>query len=281
MPYRKCQLIHAFIFAILSVSTPLLAKSMAEGSVRLDKANWTVADAFAYPDDEEIEVVFSDKAFDRVEMASDGKFDTFDSMRHDGNTLTLNFDADGPTMCLNVSTRTDEGSYSGSSCNSEYQPTIKVTARTADRIAGSMQWGEKSEQHVHLTFDVPIEGAASGGAVARPGKPLPADGGAPGKAMLAHFAAVTAGDWNKLKALSHPERRDMMEASEKAGEHKQMFDFLQKFVPKKIKVLGGMLNGHQAQVDYAAEEEGRPVKGTADVIEFEGKWYFMGTTTHD
>lgn len=43
-------------------------------------------------------------------MASDGKFDTFDSMRHDVNTLTLNFSADGPTLPLDVSTRTDAGS---------------------------------------------------------------------------------------------------------------------------------------------------------------------------
>ncbi len=281
MSNRTFGLIFAVITAVLSSSSVVSAKTSAEGNVRLGQADWTVADAFAYPDDDEIEVVFSDKAFNRSEMAADGKIDTFDTLRHDGNTLTLNFDADGPTMCLDFMTRSANGSTGGSSCNSAYQPEIKVTARSADRIAGSMQWGETDGEHVHLSFDVPIEGSATKGAVPRAGKPLPANGGAPGKAVLAHFAAVAAGDWNKLKSMSHPDRREMMEASEKAGQHKEMFGFLQKFSPRKVKITGGMLNGDQAQVDYTGEEEGRPVKGTADVVKFEGSWYFVGNSTQE
>jgi hypothetical protein len=281
MPIRTRFLVSSALAAALALSLPAHAANLAEGSVQRGDSSWKVVDAFAYPDGEEIEVVFSDKPFDRAEMAADGKIDTFDSMRHEGNTLTLNFDADGPTMCVDFMSRSDGGSVGGSSCNSDYEPTIKVSSRTADRVAGSMQWGEAEGEHIHLTFDVPIQGAATGGTVPRPGKPLPADGGAPGKAMLAHFAAVTAGDWNKLKSISHPDRREMMEASEKAGEHMQMFEFLQKFAPKKIRITGGMLDGDQAQVDYSAEEAGSPIKGTADLVQFEGRWYFVGSTTKD
>jgi hypothetical protein len=274
-------LVATALAAALVLSLPLQAADLAQGSVHRGESGWKVADAFAYPDGDEIEVVFSDKVFDRADMSADGKIDTFDSMRHDGNTLTLNFDADGPTMCVDFMTRGDGGSMGGSSCNSAYPPTITITARSADRIAGSMHWGEADEEHIHLSFDVPIQGAATAGAVPRPGTPLPADGGAPGKAMLAHFAAVAAGDWNTLKAISHPDRRDMMEASEKAGEHQQMFEFLQKFVPRNIRITGGMLDGDQAQVDYSAEEAGSPSKGTADLVQFEGRWYFVGSTTKD
>jgi hypothetical protein len=281
MSIRALYMVSSALAAALALSLPAYAANLAEGSVQRDESGWKVIDAFAYPDGDEIEVVFSDKLFDRAEMAADGKIDTFDSMRHEGNTMTLNFDADGPTMCVDFMSRGDGGSTGGSSCNSDYEPTIKVSSRTADRIAGSMQWGEADGEHIHLAFDVPIQGATTSGAVPRPGKPLPADGGAPGKAMLAHFAAVTAGDWTRLKSISHPDRREMMEASEKAGEHKQMFEFLQKFAPRKIKVTGGMLDGDQAQVDYSAEETGSPIKGTADLVQFEGSWYFVGSTTHD
>lgn len=274
-------LILSALVAALGLPRSASAAGPATGSVQRDDSGWQVADAFAYPDGDEIEVVLSDKMFDRAAMASDGKIDTFDSMRHEGNTLTLNFDADGPTMCLDFMSRSANGSSSGSSCNSDYPPTIKITTRTNERIAGSMQWGEAAGEHVHVSFDVPIAGASSGGAVTRPGTALPADGGAPGKATLAHFAAVAAGDWAKLKSLSHPDRREMMEASEKAGEHQEMFEFLQKFVPKKIKISGGMLNHDQAQVDYSAEEAGSPIAGTADLVLFEGKWYFMGSSTRN
>lgn len=281
MFHRKYLSALAVFAASLIAVSPVLAKPPAAGTVRNERANWTVADAIAYPDADEIEIVFTDKAFDRGEMASDGKIDTIDAMRHDGNTLTLNVAADGPTMCVDMSTHSADGTFSGSSCNSAYSPTIKIDARSVDHISGSMHYGEVDGEHIFLSFDLPIEGASSGGKVTRPGTPLPADGGAPGKAMLAHFNAVAAGDWGRLKAISHPERRSMMEASEKAGEHKEMFEFMQKFVPKQIKITGGMVNGDQAQVDYAAQEEGRAVKGSADLVQFAGQWYFMGNTSRD
>jgi hypothetical protein len=262
-------------------TAPALAEPAASGSVRLGGADWQVADVVAYPDDEEIEVVFSNVAFDRAAMAADGKVDSFDALRHEGNSLTLNIATDGPTMCLDMMTRSENGSSGGSTCNSDYPPTITISARSADHIAGSMRYGDVDGEHVHLDFNVAIEGGSTGGAVARPGTPLPADGGAPAVAMLAHFAAVSAGDWEKLKALSHPDRRTMMEASEAAGEHTKLFEFLQMVAPKDIKITGGMQDGEQAQVDYEAKEDGRTVQGTADLVQFEGRWYFVGSTTRD
>jgi hypothetical protein len=256
------------------------AADVAKGKVALERAKWRVADAIAYPDDDEIEVVFSDTAFDRKEMASDGKIDTFDVLGH-GNTLTLNIAADGPTMCIDISSREGDTQYSGSTCNSDFQPAITLSAHTAERVAGRMQYASEGGESIDLEFDLPIAGGASGGKVERPGKPLPADGGAPGKAVLAHFAAAAGGDWNKLKSISHPDQRSQMEASEKAGEHQAMFEFLQKFTPRKVRITGGTIDGEHAQVDYTGEEQGRPVTGIAEAVQFEGKWYFAGNTTKD
>ena len=279
----SCSSLAAFAF-LLAVAAPAPAADTASGSVKLDKADWTVADGIAYQDDEEIEVVFTDQKFDKGEMRRDGKVDTFDVMGHDGNTLAINVAPDGPTMCLDVSTRTAESQMSGSSCNSDFQPTIKITARSETRIAGVMDYTGGDGDKVKLSFDLPIEagGGAAGTATAPQGDPLPAGGGEPGKAVLAHFAALNAGDWAKLKAGSHPDRRTQMEASEKEGSYKEMFEFLRSISPKDVKVTGGRLvDPDNAQVDYTGTLDGGALKGTADVVRFEGKWYFVGSTTHD
>jgi hypothetical protein len=271
-------------YARTTLATALLlaAGAAASGSVDYRNAKWTVADAIAYADDEEIEIAFTSVALDRAKMTADGTIDSLDLMRAGGNKITINLDADGPTMCIDFTSRAGDTMSSGSSCDSGMQEAITLTARSAERVAGSMQWGEKDGEHIHLSFDLPIEGGAGGGGqVARAGEPLPADGGEPGKAVLAHFAALASGDWNRLKAGAHPDRRGMMEESEKAGEHLPMFEMLQAFAPKDIRITGGTVDGDNAVIDYDATEDGRAVKGQAEVVRFEGKWYLVGTTTKD
>lgn len=274
-----CTSLAAFAF-LIAVAAPAPAADTASGSVKLGKADWKVADGIAYQDDDEIEVVFSDQAFDKADFRKDGKVDTFDVMGHEGNTLAINVDADGPTMCLDVSTRTADSQMSGSSCNSAFPPAITISSRTDTRIAGSMDYTGDDGDKVKLAFDLPIEsgGGAAGTATAPKGEALPANGGEPGKAVVAHFAAVNSGDWAKLKSVSHPERRKQMEASEKDGSYEEMFGFLQAMSPKNPKVTGGRLvDPDNAQVDYTADGG---EKGTAEVVRFEGKWYVMGTTSN-
>lgn len=267
------------LIAALVSCPPLFAADSASGTVRLDQADWRVADVIAYPDGEEIEIVFSDQAFDRAAMAEDGRIDTFDAMRHAGNTLTLNLAADGPTMCLDFMTRSGDTVSSGSSCRSGFPETVRIASRSAERIAGAMQWTE-GEERIELDFDVAVAAAAAA-AEAEPGQALPTDGGEPGEAVLAHFSAVVAGDWEKLKSISHPDRRAMMEQSEASGDHLELFQMLQAFAPRKVEVTGGTRRGEQAEVDYRGEEDGRAIHGVADVVLFEGRWYFVGSTTRD
>ncbi len=127
----------------------------ASGSVSVGGAKFTVADAIAYPDDDEIEIVFSPLAFDRAKMAEDGKVDTFDAMRHAGDTLTLNLAADGPTMCVDIKRREGETMYSGSTCNSDFTAGMSIR-REGNRVVGSVQWGEASGEHMQLRFDVTV-----------------------------------------------------------------------------------------------------------------------------
>jgi ankyrin repeat protein len=252
---------------------------MAEGSVRFEHGDWTAVDAIAYTDGDEIEVVFSDSAFDREAIAEDGVVNSFDAIRHSGNTLTVNVGLDGPTMCMDFMNRLDDTMYSGSSCRSEFMDAIEIELHNEERIAGRVNWGETDGEHIHLQFDVEILGGADGGMLGGPGDPLPEDGGEPGKAVLLHYELLEAGDWDQLKASSHPEGRAMMEESEAAGEHLELFEMLRIFSPQDVRITGGTVSGDTAYVTFEAEEDGASVTGIATVIRFEDQWYYRGSST--
>ena len=171
-------------------------------------------------------------------------------------------------MCLDYST----GSGGGSSCNSDYPPTITIAAQTAEHIKGRMHYGEKGADHVHVEFDLPIQAS-----IARAGKALPADGGEPGQAVLRHFAAIHKGDFAQMKAQAHPEKRKEMNA-EMEAQMREMIGFVQAMTPKNIRITGGTVDGESAIVDYAGDADGGKVKGTAELERYEGQWYVSGTS---
>lgn len=276
---RPSGLVSCVVFVFSTFLPTVHAGTVVEGSVRLEHGDWTAVDAIAYPDGEEIDVVFSDTAFDPEAIAEDGVANSFDVLRHSGNTLTINVGVDGPTMCLDIMSRSDDTLYSGSSCRSEFTEAIEIESLSDDRIAGRMNWGETDGEQVHLQFDVEILGGASGGMLGGPGEALPADGGEPGKAVILHFEALEAGDWERLKASAHPEGRAMMEESEASGEHLEMFEMLRAFAPKNIRITGGTVSGDTAHVNYEAEENGTTATGVATVIRFEDQWYYRGSSS--
>jgi hypothetical protein len=145
--------------AVLMAPLPA-ALAAASGSVNLKGTEWTVADGVAMPDGDELEVVLISQAFDRAKALADGKLDTFDVMRQGGNTVTINVDADGPTMCVDFMSRSGDTMNSGSSCNSDFPPTIKIDKQTPTQIAGSMDWAEDGGDRIKVQFDLPIEAAA-------------------------------------------------------------------------------------------------------------------------
>ena len=276
---RSTGLVPCVIFVFSEFLSTAHADTMVEGSVSLEHGNWAAVDAIAYPDGEELDVVFSDMAFDREAIAEDGVANSFDVLRHSGNTLTINVGVDGPTMCVDVMSRSEDTMYSGSSCRSEFSNAIEIESLNDDRIAGGMNWGPSDGEHIHLQFDVEILGGASGGMVGEPGDPLPGDGGEPGKAVLLHFQLLAAGDWEGLKARAHPEGRAMMEESEATGEHVEMLEMLRAFAPQNVRITGGTVSGDTARVNYEADENGASVSGIATVIRFEDQWYDRSSST--
>lgn len=259
------------LVALVSIAASGAASAAAtvSGNVAFQGSTWPVADAIAFADGEDLSVVLAQQKFDRAELAKDGKLDDFDVLRHDGDTITLRVDPENEVGCLNFSA----GGGGGSSCNSEYARQFKLVARDGQHIAGTFTFDDDGKTSV-VKFDVPIETT-----ITRPGKALPADGGEPGKAVLAHFAAIASGDFERIKAGAHPERVKMMEDAGKSGEARQMIEMLKMMTPTDVKITGGTVDGERATIDFTGKDGSGPVKGTADVERYQGKWYVTGTST--
>jgi hypothetical protein len=133
---------------------------------------------------------------------------------------------------------------SGDGCGYCYDSKVKstVTAR-GGRLSGTVSYKD-ADRHFDVTFDVPVPSKAWG-------EPLPADGGAPGKAYLAYAAALEKED----RAAA----RDLLDAAQKArwdkhAEQKDLdafFDYLWDGVHTRmqtIRITGGYERGDRAVV---------------------------------
>ncbi len=240
-----------------------------KGTVALRRATFTVADAVAYKTDDGIEVALLSAPFDRKSAAKDQKIDSFDVMRMSGAAATLRIGPDGSFNCIDATS--SEGG--GSSCNSDYTAALTLTARTADRVAGTFKLNANGEK-ADVTFDLKVESVA-----ARTGTALPASGGEPGAAVMAHFAAIEKNDFKALMATAQPEQAKMMAESEKSGEAKEMFTMMRDMSPRKVRVTGGTVDGDSALVDFEGVEDGKPAKGTAEVVRMAGRWYMTGSSS--
>lgn len=253
--------------AVLAAAAPATAD--VKGKVALKEVTFTVADAVAYKTSDGIEVAFLPAPFDRKAAAKDRKIDSFDVMRMGKGHVTLRIDADGSAGCFDFSS----GNGGGSSCSGDVEKGVKLTARTADRVAGTFRMKTPGNT-ADVTFDLKVESVA-----VPAGTPLPPDGGEPGKAVMEHFAAIEKNDFKALMATAQPEQAKMMAASEKSGEAKEMFKMMRDMSPRKVKVTGGTIDGDDALVDFEGVEDGKPMKGVAECVRIAGRWYMTGSSS--
>lgn len=258
----------ATVVAATLVSAPALLAD-AKGQVHIKNAAFTVADAVAYATDDGVEVALLEKPFDRKAAAKDSKIDGFDVMRTGGASVTLKIGRDGSFSCLDWIFQ-----GGGSTCNGDLTKALKLTANTPDHVAGAFKLNANGDT-ADVSFDLKVESK-----VERAGTALPAGGGDPGKAALAHFAAIEKNDFAALKATAPPEVRQQMEASEKSGEAKKMFQMMRAMTPTRVRILGGTVDGDSATLDFEGTAEGKPAKGEVDMVRMGGVWYVKGTSMH-
>jgi hypothetical protein len=251
----------------LAVGAALAGDPPASGSFMLDGETFSVADAIAYPDEDGISVVVSNRVFDRREFARDGKVDDFDILRHAGDgvaSFTIEIGADGTLSGYSV----HSGNGGGGGYNSEIAEALQLTTRSDTRIAGSLDW-QGEDKATDLRFDLPVQASLE-----RPGQKIPAGGGEIGKALVAHFEAMASGDKQRLQEATPPDRRaeqkEMMEAPEAAA----MLGFLAAMAPREVRVTGGVVDGDTAVVDYEGVRDGGKVRGSIDGMRVDGRWYF-------
>lgn len=252
----------------LAVAIPSVhAAAPASGKV----GDWTVVDAIAWRDDSGTHIVVSDKPFDRTAIAGDLKMDTSDVMSHqmdplNAQTYEIRLDSDGAVDGTSLSMP----GGSSFSFTSDMVDGLKVSKNDAKGVAGSFKY-----DIADVRFDVPVVS----GALARPGKPLPSDGGEPGKVFNAQIAAIAKGDFDALLKLSPPEYRESIKADAKKDGGKMEMMAAQAFTPSKATITGGSIDGDKAWLDFDGVQGGEAMKGMAIVERKGGEWYVRNIET--
>lgn len=139
--------------ALAGLAATSHAADGASGSFRIAGQDFTVADAIAWRDGEDLRLTFSDTAFDRAAFAEDGELDTFDFLRHDGVTIEVGVDADDGSAS-GMSTRIGGSSSYASGAGER----LVLERNDGKRIAGHFAVADTTT----IAFDLPVEGGGDG-----------------------------------------------------------------------------------------------------------------------
>lgn len=265
--------IHPLLPLLLALA-PGMVLAAGSGTVYHDGQATALAHAYAYrtPDpfdkDKQItRIVFTDRAIDAAAVRdASNRDDAIDEQLHGATRVDLNLEADGSVQ--NVNTRIGDriGTQSGSGW---YTLTLK---RNDDkRVEGSFHSNDESEKksgrYYDLTFALDLPAAPDLGA------PLPADGGAQGKAYLAHLAALRKGDIDALAATMTKARAGQLLAHRNDPDFKMMFEFIQGQALREPKYVKGNSKGDRATLEYRGKDgDGNEVTSTVSMLREGGAW---------
>ena len=99
------------------------------------------------------------------------------------------------------------------------------------------------------------------------GKPLPSGGGDPGAAFNAFLKAVHGNQGDAAKKLL------AQDLQKNAGNMKDFLPMFQELIPKDTKVLGGISDGNNAELDITSKANG---KGMVKMVREKDGWKFRG-----
>jgi hypothetical protein len=118
--------------------------------------------------------------------------------------------------------------------------------------------------------DAGKEPAAANTTATAKATPLPADGGAPGKAYMEYCKAIQAGNMDSLRKLVSADRAKQMDDPE----FKKMFPMIQSMQAKDIKITGGTMSGNTATLNATGKDTmgGGVTTGTIDMVMEDNLW---------
>jgi hypothetical protein len=228
------------------------------GEFKIGDVSHKVVDAIAFPHRDNIVVVLSEHPLDRGKLGEDGKIDSMDFF--DAPDGLLKLDIDPLAGKLETLRSSSEGSYDIVFVS---DATFELSHNDAERIAGRVKISEGPEAF----FDLPITRK-----VERPGIPLPADGGAPGLALLAYVQAIHSGDFDALVAHAPAAQAERFRKAQAAGETEKLLNLARKFTPTDIVITGGRQDGDQAWVEFSGQLEGQARNGEGTLKLDNGRW---------
>lgn len=159
------------------------------------------------------------------------------------------------------------------SFNSSGYGTFKLDAAPPGRIAGSWVMAEPGDffgetYDFELRFDVAI--------TPPPGKPLPADGGDPGKAYRAWIAAVAKGDLPVLRAMVGGDYNGWRIKSEDQDDVKAALKDLRDGTPLQARILRGRIDGDSAVLWVEGKDRDDILRrGRVLLQRVDGGWRYM------
>ena len=160
------------------------------------------------------------------------------------------------------------------SFNSSGYGVFKLATAPAGRIAGRWTLAEPGDFFGETyDFDLDFDAAVT----PPPGKPLPADGGEPGKAYRAWTAAVAKGDLPVLRALVGGDYNGWRLNSEDQGNVKEALKDLRDGTPLQARILRGRIDGDSAVLWVEGKDRDDILRGGRVRMErVAGVWRFMG-----
>ena len=159
------------------------------------------------------------------------------------------------------------------SFNSSGYGDFKLDQAPAGRIAGHWTLSEPDDffgetYDFDLRFDVAV--------TPPPGKPLPADGGEPGKAYRAWTAAVAKGDLPVLRKLVGREYDAWRINSDDEGDVKSALKDLRDGSPVEARVLGGRIDGDDAVLRVEGKDRDDILRrGRVQMQRVDGAWRYL------
>ena len=266
---------------------------LAGTSGRFDR--WDVRDAAAVRDAEGLTVIFTYLAFDRRAWVDDAQLSPEDLGRLLDNDddyapqLQLRLGVDGRLVAHRFTYGNYDVAWQDDSARAD---ALTLTPGAPGRLTGTLRLIEP-EHDAEITFHLPLLAL---GPLARPGTPLPDDGGEAGRFLVAQSRAVWEGDLDRVLALMTPEERasaaghwdyDYNIADQSFAidytpgdldlSGSSFFMLKQRMnTPRVERIVGGALDDDTAWVDFAGSEGvigHSPITGTAVMRrDRKGRW---------
>ena len=143
---------------------------------------------------------------------------------------------------------------------------VTSTVKLANgRLAGSLKSKDEARTF-DVVFNLPITSDDHGA-------PLPADGGAPGKAYLGYHEALVKRDVRALRPFLSNESREFLDASEKKGKAAAEMKFMAKDHPdKSVRITKGFSKGNHAVLLIDGESSVIKLTGEVVLVNEGGSW---------